>query len=81
MEEIARTPEAEITRAARLAREADKAAGKRHATSRNHHGGSGDSDEEPGDGAASEGHHPKFNWRRPPGRDQSTLQEELGQIE
>jgi hypothetical protein len=79
---IAQVAEAEITRAARLAREADKAAGKKH------HGqqdDSGASEDEAEDGAAPGGHHPKFNRQRPPSRDRLrdrswTLQEELGRI-
>jgi hypothetical protein len=75
--------EAEIARAVRLAREAEKAVGKRH---QDRQDGSGESEDEAKDGAASGGHHPKFNQHRHAGRERlrdrsCTLHEELGQIE
>jgi hypothetical protein len=44
-----------------LAREADKPTMKRHASQRDQHDFLGEFNEEAGDGAASGGHHPKFN--------------------
>jgi hypothetical protein len=82
-EEIAREAEAEIVRAARLAREADKAAGKRHRGWQNDSRASKDEDE---DGAASGRYHPKFNRLCPAGRERlrgrsPMLHEGIGQIE
>jgi hypothetical protein len=53
--EIARAVEAEIARVERLARNADKAAEKRHTSPRDQHDGSRDSNDKVGDGAASGG--------------------------
>jgi hypothetical protein len=60
-EEIASAAEAEIARAERLVREADKATRKRDTSPQVRCDGSGDSNEEAGDGTASRGHHLKFD--------------------
>jgi hypothetical protein len=62
-EEIAQEAKVEIARAARLAREAEKEAEKRHASQDS----SRDLDEKARDGVTSGGHHPKFNRRHPVG--------------
>jgi hypothetical protein len=68
---------------ARLAREADKATGKRHQGQQDDLGASEDEAE---DDAASEGHHPKFNCQHPADRDRLwdrswMLHEEISRIE
>jgi hypothetical protein len=83
VEEITQVAEADIARAAQLAREADMAARKRH---RGQQDDLGAFEDEAEDGAASGGHHPMFNRQRPAGRDQlrdrsRTLHEEIGRIE
>jgi hypothetical protein len=85
VEEITRVAKVEIAQAARLARETDKVAEKRH------RGWQDDSrafKDEVEDGAASVrgGHHPKFNWQHLADgdrlRDRSqTLHEEISRIE
>jgi hypothetical protein len=80
-EEIQREAEEEMARAARLARELDKRKG--------HNSLQDDfeaSEDEPGDGAPSKRHHPKFNsWRCDDGvrlQDRSrSIHEEISQIE
>jgi hypothetical protein len=54
-EEIARVAKVEITRAERLARNADRAARKRHTSNQDWRNGSVDSDEEAGVGSSSGG--------------------------
>jgi hypothetical protein len=79
-EEFSRASEVEIAQATRLTREADKAAGKRHWGQQDDSGASKDEAE---DGAASGGHHPKFNRQPQTGRDRlrdrsRMLHEEIG---
>jgi hypothetical protein len=65
-EEMARAAEVEIARSERMAMNVvDKAAEKKHTSLRGRHGELVDSDDDVGDGAASGGHHPKFDWHRP----------------
>jgi hypothetical protein len=82
-EEIAREAEAEVARSSWLAREADKAAGKRHHSRQDD---SVSSDKEAGDDAPSLRHHTKFNRQCPVGRERlwdlsRTIFEELDRIE
>jgi hypothetical protein len=62
VKEIAQDVEVEITRVARLAREADKVTEKRHQGLQVDSGALGDEAE---DGVPSGGHHPKYNRQRP----------------
>jgi hypothetical protein len=57
-EEIVQEAEVKLARATRLAREADKVAGKRH---RGRQDDSGTSEDEGENGVTYKGHHPKFN--------------------
>jgi hypothetical protein len=83
VEQITREAEAEVAWVARLAHEANKVAGKRH---RGRQDNSGVSEDEAEDGAASGGHHPKYNRYHPTGQDRlqnfsQMLHEEISRIE